>query len=328
MIIRRRYLFLCELYFIMWLFRILNCSNSFVSLLHEISKTSPRTTRKPPCNTNRSLRILEVWIAELRRQYSPIPKGTTATIFYLLFPEEDAQRKYDMQETRLAQELAKCIGVSVQGRGDALRSWNGENTLGCLGEEVKKVINEASSVGAKSRASKLKGTAERAIQGTEDQRGHLSIAEIDSFLDELASTSAFSEHSIRSIRTTSTLHRPRQAILRDLYRSMPALDASYLTQIILKDLRPLLFPLSETHYTAALKNYNTKSIASFTKEDAMRAWDPSGHFLRIFRVRACLRKAANAFESREFDQAIPSPQIGIPIQVNQSTAQFIVPYSN
>ena len=60
------------------------------------------------------------------------------------------RRKYDMQETRLAQELAKCIGISVQGRGDALKWWNGENSLGCLGEEVKKVIEKGSSVGDES----------------------------------------------------------------------------------------------------------------------------------------------------------------------------------
>ena len=155
-----------------------------------------------------------------------------------------------------------------------------------------------------------------AIQEPEDQWGHLSIAEINSLLDELASISAFSEYSIRNMHSTSSIHRPRQAILRDLYRSMPALDASYLTQIILKDLRPLLFPLSETHYTAALKNYNTKSVASFTKEDAMSVWDPSGYFLKTFKVRACLREAASMFESREVGQAIPSPKIGIPIQVN------------
>ena len=167
-----------------------------------------------------------------------------------------------------------------------------------------------------------------AIQEPEDYRGYLSIAEINSLLDELASISAFSEYSIRNTRSSSSIHRPRQAILRDLYRSMPAHDASYLTQIILKDLRPLLCPLLETHYTAALKNYNTKSMISFTKEDAMRAWDPSGYFLKTFKVRACLREAANMFESREIDQAIPSPRIGIPVQVNQFTAQLITPYLN
>jgi len=51
-----------------------------------------------------------------------------------------------MQETRLAHGLAKCFGLTMEGRGESLRRWNGEATLGCLGAEVKKVLDEASSV--------------------------------------------------------------------------------------------------------------------------------------------------------------------------------------
>ena len=65
-----------------------------------------------------------------------------------------------MQETRLAQELVKCVGISVQGRGEALKMWNGENTLGCLGDEVRNVINETSSVGDGPHVSILKSTTE------------------------------------------------------------------------------------------------------------------------------------------------------------------------
>ena len=96
---------------------------------------------------------------------------------------------------------------------------------------------------------------------------------------------------------------------------MPALDASFLTQIILKDLRPLLFPLAERHYTVALTKYNTKSVATLSKEDAMRAWDPSGWMLKTYKVRASLREAANAFELQS-SVASPQPRIGAPIEVH------------
>ena len=82
----------------------------------------------------------------MRQRYSPLPRGTTATVLLLLFPEEHSRRKYDMQETRLARELAKCFGLSTDGRGKSLLRWDGENTLGCLGGEVMKVLDEASSV--------------------------------------------------------------------------------------------------------------------------------------------------------------------------------------
>jgi DNA ligase-4 len=129
--------------------------------------------------------------------------------------------------------------------------------------------------------------------------------------------SAFSDPSLRKLPP-----RTRRVILFDLYRSIPALDASFLTQIILKDLRPLLFPIAETHYTAALTKYNTKSVAPLTIEDAMRAWDHSGRMLKIYKVRASLHEAANAFElesSHQHSPATPQPRIGIPIEVHIKT---------
>jgi DNA ligase 4 len=122
------------------------CPLSFVSLLREISKVPPRTTRNLSTDSHTTLRILNKWITELRQRYSPLPHGTTATVFLLLFPEDDLRRKYDMQEARLACQLAKCFGVSAEGRGELLRRWDGETTLGCLGGEVMKVLEEASSV--------------------------------------------------------------------------------------------------------------------------------------------------------------------------------------
>lgn len=136
---------------------------------------------------------------------------------------------------------------------------------------------------------------------------------MNELLDELASTSAFSD---KTVRTTHAIfsRRSRQAILRDLFCSISALEASFLTQIILKDLRPILYPLAETHYTAALTKYNTKSIEVLNKEAAMRAWDPSGQMLKMYKVRADLYTSANAFEMQTSD-FIVTPQIGIPIEV-------------
>lgn len=80
---------------------------------------------------------------QLRKVYSPLPLGTTAIIFKLLFPEEDHARKYDMQETRLSQHLAECFSVNSQN----FQSWCSENSSGCLGAEVKVVLDKICPVG-------------------------------------------------------------------------------------------------------------------------------------------------------------------------------------
>lgn len=89
-------------------------------------------------------------------------------------------------------------------------------------------------------------------------------------------------------------------------------SAAFLTQIILKDLRPLLYPLSETHYTTSLLRYNTNAVSMLTKEDVMKAWDKSGKLLRIYRLRASLEEAVRAYEDP--NESV-QPQLGTPLQV-------------
>ena len=57
-------------------------------------------------------------------------------------------RRYDMQEARLAQHLAHIFGVSSNsgGRGSHLPRWSADGSLGCLGFEVREVLAAATSV--------------------------------------------------------------------------------------------------------------------------------------------------------------------------------------
>jgi hypothetical protein len=48
----------------------------------------------------------------------------------------------------------------------------------------------------------------------------------------------------------------------------------------------------------------------------MRAWDPSGWMLKMYKVRASLGEAANTFELQLGNPATPQPQIGIPVEVH------------
>lgn len=79
---------------------------------------------------------------ELRRRFAPLPPNTTSICFLLLFPEEDVHRKYDIQETRMAQLLADCFGIDSK----TFETWSLEQATGCLGQELKVVLQRSSSV--------------------------------------------------------------------------------------------------------------------------------------------------------------------------------------
>jgi DNA ligase-4 len=146
---------------------------------------------------------------------------------------------------------------------------------------------------------------------TNGDLGHLTIAEVDNLLDELASTCPFSDTTLRA--RIKPAARSKLAVLRTLYDTLPATDAQFLTQIILKDLRPVLYPVPAPHYTAALKQFNASSVQILTKEDAMRAWDESGGMLKVYRVRSDLDEASRAFENGEACGGL-MPIIGTPIE--------------
>ncbi|PSR73821.1 hypothetical protein PHLCEN_2v10391 [Hermanssonia centrifuga] len=118
----------------------------FASLLQAIASVKPKKvgsktdTRKPPA----ALQTLKRWIEEVHKRYSPLPPSTTEVFFRLLFPEEDVSRKYGIQEAKLAQYLAKILAVSTErdGRGRALVDWKAENSVGCLGAEVRNLMEQ------------------------------------------------------------------------------------------------------------------------------------------------------------------------------------------
>ncbi|KIJ62038.1 hypothetical protein HYDPIDRAFT_42295 [Hydnomerulius pinastri MD-312] len=274
----------------------------FVSLLREITRIPARTTSS---RLNKSARgtsthspriVLSRWIETLRGKYSPLPRGTTASVFRLLFPEDDTQRKYDLQETRLAQSLAQCLDSSTVFARDAarLKDWCKERASGCLGEELLKY----------------------SVPETEDIIGPKSLREIDSLLDDLASTSSFSDRSFHETHPSGT-KRSKALVLRALYDALPATDAAYLTQIILKDLRPLLYAPPAASTSHVLLDYNTKSKEVLTKEQFMMAWDPSGSMLKMYRARARLDEAAMGFEAG--GALVPArPRWGVSIEVPKS----------
>ncbi|KAI0761805.1 hypothetical protein BD413DRAFT_646329 [Trametes elegans] len=271
----------------------------FVELVQAIAAIKPhKATERQPRSTRYAetpaYKTFKRWLTALRERYSPLPAGTTAIVFRWLFPEEDFRRKYGMQEMRLAQCLAKVFGVSTgcYGRGERLRNWQGEDAIGCLGNEVEQVL---------------------AGSTTEDVHC-MSIAQVNALLAELAAMCAF---SATTARPPPASRRSREVILAELYTSLNPTECAVVTQIILKDLRPLLYPVpaSATHYTSALLQYKSNAVAMLSKEAAMHAWDPSGRFRVIFSTRANLEDAANAYEEFESGEGLPRATVGAQIQV-------------
>ena len=60
----------------------------------------------------------------------------------------DANRRYDIQEARLAQNLARVFGASnnPKGRGSRLTRWNVDGSYGCLGAEVRAILEASAGV--------------------------------------------------------------------------------------------------------------------------------------------------------------------------------------
>ena len=155
----------------------------------------------------------------------------------------------------------------------------------------------------------------RGCQNKESESS-LSISQVDELLDELASNSAFSDLSIRT-RYPRGVRRGKLPLLKMLFRTLSPIDASFLTHIILKDLRPVLYPLQETHYTPTLASYNSTAVRMITIEHAMGAWDPTFSMLRSYFVRSTINAAA-AYSELPLDQRKPNiPCIGIPVEVTR-----------
>ncbi|KAK0446631.1 hypothetical protein EV421DRAFT_1901481 [Armillaria borealis] len=245
----------------------------FTSLLTAIAQVSSNKNVKRSKTDYPALTKFRLWVDAFRKRYPNPAKGTTATIFRLLFPEEDVRRKYDMQEKRLAQALGDALATS----DPRLFKWDQDGASGCLGAEVRHVMEKTSTIDP-------------------ERPSRLTIDEADKFLDELAAISAYSDSSVRS-KYPSKMRRRRNHIIREAYSTLSAVDASFFTQIILKDLRPLLYSSNSRHYTDALKNYNSTSIHALTKEDAMKIWDPTRSMLQSYSYAATLEDAAAAFEN-------------------------------
>jgi len=147
------------------------------------------------------------------------------------------------------------------------------------------------------------------LKQASNQHVGFGILQVDRLLTQLASLSPFS-HS--SIKRNPNLPGSRIEILKTLYSPLSPTEASFLTQIILKDIRPVLYPSKESHYTAALKHQKSNSVAYLNVADALKVWDPTFNALSRWRV-------VSSFEAALSNGDRGTVYVGNPLQVSERT---------
>jgi len=220
-----------------------------VLLLDRIAKTRSKTP----------LQHLEEWLSLL----SGATHRQGLLLFRLIFPQHDVRRRYGLKETLLARELQKALAFASK----SLQVWNGSSNdivenmdaqkrrAGCFGNILEAVL-------AVRRDASLEYPS-------------LALERLDTLLDELAS---HCDYSCRQLRAAYFLgpnkkHRARSDILHDLFSSLSAREACFLSQIILRDLSPLLYPLPTVNQEKALLDYNSNYYKPLEISDALKAWN-------------------------------------------------------
>jgi len=140
-----------------------------------------------------------------------------------------------------------------------------------------------------------------------------TITQVDDLLSELAATSRYSDSSLRA---NYPIRRTRVNILKRLFRQLSPQDAAFMTHIILKDLRPVLYPSPDVTYSISLLHFNTNAVKVLRKEHAIAAWDPTCYMHNLYRIRASLDEVAAACELPNHVKPSLEPIINSMIQVS------------
>lgn len=159
----------------------------------------------------------------------------------------------------------------------------------------------------------------------------MTISEVDALLDQLAAWSSWSQLS------QAPLDRPSpMTILRRLYRDsrMSPHALAVLTQVILRDLRPLTCPLprlSFNRFDSLIMETITSAPEQLVLEKALHTWDPL--MAKLYRegkgnIDWC---ATAAEETRAREEATdadipPGPILGINVKVSSPSCGMLLTF--
>ncbi|KAK0570058.1 hypothetical protein OC861_000365 [Tilletia horrida] len=159
------------------------------------------------------------WIKRLPAGAGPGPQacapGTTEIFFRLLFPEEDARRKYGVKETTMIHHLTRLLGVHRDDpAAHTLSAWasppSSQKTTsgsGCLAIEFARQLRNLGEQDHKQPTALPKNALSPADQARRIW-GPLTLQHVDILLDELASSCSFTDDSIRSCWTHPSERQP------------------------------------------------------------------------------------------------------------------------
>ncbi|KZW03301.1 hypothetical protein EXIGLDRAFT_828657 [Exidia glandulosa HHB12029] len=265
----------------------------FTDLVKTLSAVPPKPVgQRAP---DKAHTYLHKWIQSVQTHRDGLAPGTALAFFRLLFPEDD-RRRYSMQETALAQCLVDVLAIPSSGRGAGLVGWGdwsrAQAKAGCLGLELEAVLQPS--------FSRLDGDG-------------LTLRQVDNMLTELAALSPFSQVLAAPLAAP---RRSRKVIMRDLFIKLTPYEAAVVTQVILRDMRPLLYPgTAQLHTTLALTGYNSLSYHVLTKWEAMKLWD--SNLPRAYRARGSWEEACTAWDEGRLAQAC-TPRMGVPVEIPKS----------
>lgn len=100
--------------------------------------------------------------------------------------------------------------------------------------------------------------------------------------------------SLYTVRNRFPRKRSPDAILADLFNPLDPKEASVMTQIILRDLDPILYPVPSTSADASLLQFNSAAYHQITAFDAMRRWHVG--MPRLYKVSADLDYISDVVE--------------------------------
>ncbi|KAK6354705.1 hypothetical protein TWF696_003844 [Orbilia brochopaga] len=165
---------------------------------------------------------LASWFAYFRPDLTP---DLWLPLFSLLWPEGRMDRVYGFKEDGLIGAVvgAMCLGSS---RAEELRRWRtGGRGDRDLGECIERVFAMAENIVLPANA--------------------VTIAEVESILDEMAAHCRFSSSDIRASKDSGILKKAkttvptRQFLLGSIYQRLSSRDAKWFTRILLKTLLPV-----------------------------------------------------------------------------------------